>query len=42
MIVQSFLPDFDLDPESVAGIIALILGYILGTAIEDGMQAKGK
>jgi len=33
-------PDFPLDGDQLAGILALLVSYILGTALEDGLSAN--
>lgn len=40
MIVKAWYPDFPLDPDELAGIIAILVTYILGTALEDGLRAN--
>lgn len=32
--------DFPLDTDQLAGILALLVSYILGTALEDGLRAS--
>lgn len=39
MILKAWHPDFPLDPDQLAGIIAILVTYILGTALEDGLRA---
>jgi hypothetical protein len=39
MIIKAWKPDFPLDGDQLAGIIALLVTYILGTALEDGLRA---
>jgi uncharacterized membrane protein len=39
MIIKAWNPDFPLDGDQLAGIIALLVTYILGTALEDGLRA---
>ncbi|NLE83654.1 MAG: hypothetical protein GX603_03975 [Chloroflexi bacterium] len=39
MVIKTWKPDFPLDAEQLAGIVALLVTYILGTALEDGLRA---
>lgn len=39
MILKAWRPDFPLDADQLAGIIAILVTYILGTALEDGLRA---
>ncbi len=40
MVIKAWKPDFPLDGDQLAGIIALLVTYILGTALEDGLRAE--
>ncbi|HOT99982.1 MAG: hypothetical protein ABFD05_00350 [Anaerolineaceae bacterium] len=40
MIIKAVKPDFPLDGDQLAGILALLVSYILGTALEDGLSAN--
>jgi len=40
IIIKAWKPDFPLDEEPLAGILALLAAYILGTALEDGLSRK--
>jgi hypothetical protein len=40
MIIKTVKPDFPLDGDQLAGILALLVSYILGTALEDGLSAS--
>ena len=40
MVVRVIKPDFPLDGDQLAGILALLVSYILGTALEDGLRAN--
>ena len=42
MILKAWRPDFPLDADQLAGIIAILVTYILGTALEDGLRADQK
>ena len=39
MIIKAVKPDFPLDGDQLAGILALLVSYILGTAL-DGLSAN--
>lgn len=39
MVIKAWYPDFPLDADQLAGIVALLVTYILGTALEDGLRA---
>lgn len=38
IIVKGFLPDFPLGEEEVTSVVYLLVSYILGTALEDGLS----
>jgi len=40
MVIKAWYPDFPLDADQLAGIVALLVTYILGTALEDGLRAN--
>jgi len=40
MVIRAVKPDFPLDGGQLAGILALLVSYILGTALEDGLRAN--
>ena len=40
MIIKVVKPDFPLDGDQLAGILALLVSYILGTALEDGLRSS--
>jgi hypothetical protein len=42
VVVKAFRPDFPLSEEQVIPIIALLVTYILGTAIDDAGQGIGR
>lgn len=42
MIVKAWEPDFPLEEEQLTGIVALLVTYILGTAVEDGLTKRLK
>ena len=40
MVLRVAKPDVPLDGDQLAGILALLVSYILGTALEDGLRAN--
>jgi len=40
MILQSFWPDLPIDADTLANIVYLLVAYIMGVAIEDGLTAR--
>lgn len=42
LVVKSFLPDFPLEAEPVANVVYLLMAYILGVALEDGLRNSVK
>lgn len=42
VIVKVFQPDFPLDPEQLTAIVWVLVAYILGTGIEDGLSRYQK
>lgn len=38
LVIKTWAPDFPLDADQIAGILALLVSYILGTALEDGLR----
>jgi hypothetical protein len=38
MIVKAYRPDFPLDGDQVAGMLVILISYIMGTALEDGLS----
>jgi hypothetical protein len=40
VIVKAYRPDFPLQEEQVANVIYLLVAYVLGTAIEDGLMRR--
>ncbi|MFZ3069873.1 MAG: hypothetical protein WA110_01955 [Anaerolineaceae bacterium] len=39
MVVKAWKPDFPLEAEELAGILSVLVAYILGTALEDGLSS---
>jgi len=39
MVIKAWKPDFPLEADQLAGIVAILVTYILGTALEDGLRA---
>jgi hypothetical protein len=42
IVLKAFKPDFPLQEDQLTGIVVVIVGYILGVAVEDGGYAVGK
>ena len=42
IIVKVFKPDFPLEADQLTGIVYVLVAYILGTGIEDGLSRQGK
>ena len=40
LLVKTWKPDFPLEAEPLAGILAVLAAYILGTALEDGLTRR--
>lgn len=40
MLVKAWQPDFPLEAEPLAGLLAVLAAYILGTALEDGLAQR--
>ena len=40
VVVQHFVPDFPIPEDQVLGLVLLIVSYILGTALEDGLSRR--
>jgi hypothetical protein len=38
MLVKAWKPEFPLEEEQVTGIVVLLVSFILGTAVEDGLR----
>ena len=38
LVLKTWAPDFPLDADQIAGILAILVSYILGTALEDGLR----
>jgi len=36
--VRIYAPDFSLSDEQVIGVVVVIVGYMMGTALEDGLR----
>jgi len=41
MLIKAWKPDFPLEEEQLTGVIVLLVSFILGTAIEDGLTFRG-
>jgi hypothetical protein len=42
IVVKTYKPDFPLQDEQITGIVVVVVGYILGVAVEDGGYALSK
>lgn len=40
VVLKGFQPDFPLNEEQVTGFLVVIVGYILGVAVEDSALAR--
>jgi len=40
IIVKVFKPDFPLEADQITGIVYVLVAYILGTGIEDGLSQR--
>lgn len=38
LVIKTWAPDFPLDADQIAGILAILVSYILGPALEDGLR----
>jgi len=41
VVLKGFYPDLPLDEDQIAGLIYVLAAYIAGTAVEDGLRARG-
>ena len=39
-VVLTYVPDFPIPEEQILGIVILVVSYVLGTAIEDGLSRQ--
>ncbi len=39
VIVRAFAPDFPLEDEQISAMVWVLVAYILGTGLEDGLRA---
>ena len=42
VIIKAYQPEFPLDGDQLTGVITVIVAYILGTGIEDGLSRSPK
>jgi len=42
MLVKAWKPEFPLEEEQLTGIVVLLVSFILGTAVEDGLSRKAE
>lgn len=40
VLVKNWIPDLPIEADLVSKMIALIMAYILGVAVEDGLRAR--
>ncbi|HLA39402.1 MAG TPA: hypothetical protein VJ417_05355 [Candidatus Glassbacteria bacterium] len=40
VFVEAYAPDFPIEQDQVTSLVAVIVAYILGTALEDGLARK--
>jgi hypothetical protein len=40
LVVKAYHPDFPLSEEQLTGLVVVLVGYILGVAIEDARQVR--
>lgn len=40
LFVKAYAPDFPLSEEQITEVITLLVAYVLGTALEDGLARK--
>jgi len=38
LVLKAYLPDFPLDGDQLTSVVAVLVAYILGTGIEDGLS----
>jgi hypothetical protein len=38
VVVKGFYPDFPLEAESITAVVAVLVAYILGVSLEDGLS----
>jgi hypothetical protein len=41
VVIKAYRPDFPIQEEQLANVIYLLVAYVLGTALEDGLNRKG-
>lgn len=40
LLVKTWYPDFPLEPDILSRLMTLIMAYIMGVAVEDGLKAR--
>ncbi len=40
VVLKVFMPDLPLDADQLFGIVSVLVAYILGVALEDGLRAS--
>ena len=39
-VVLTYVPDFPIPEDQILGIVLLVVSYVLGTALEDGLRGQ--
>lgn len=42
VVLKAYRPDFPISEEQVASLVYVLVAYILGVAIEDGLRPRGQ
>lgn len=40
VVLKGFYPDLPLEEDQIAGLVYVLIAYIVGTAVEDGLRAS--
>ena len=40
VLVKAFYPDLPLNEQAITAVVVMLVGYILGVAVEDGLSAR--
>lgn len=40
IVIKAFAPDFPISDDQIVNVVYMLVAYILGVAIEDGLTAK--
>jgi len=41
VVAKAYDPNFPIDEQQVIALVAVVVSYILGTSLEDGLRVKG-